>query len=371
LLSDIPQGTVVTRIRARRGVFFLAVLSRLLGKGLFKALTSRFPFLRDDPCWTLSVSRAGKKLVRGHAVDAVYSTSPIINTHMAAAAVQRSTGLPWIADFRDIWADASSVGEGNHRILKKRMREERFVVERADHIICCTEIMKDHFIDRYSMRPEDISVVYNGFDPDDFPKTEDDTTPAIAKKQIEIIHSGSFYGVFTPEHFLLGMVGMYARFPEWRERLRVRFIGRMDAAIEDRIRVLLGDTAVFDGYVPHEKAVAAVMSADIALVVRPHREISFMSAPGKIFEYLAAGTPILAAVPEGEAARIVRETGAGAVVTEEDPDAIAGMLPDVIESLHGGRGIRPRREEIEKFSRIHLTRRLAHILDTVTESVHA
>jgi glycosyltransferase involved in cell wall biosynthesis len=51
---------------------------------------------------------------------------------------------------------------------------------------------------------------------------------------------------------------------------------------------------------------------------------------GKIFEYLAAERPILAAVPpDGAAAQLVRDTGAGVVVPSEDEDAIRQALRDL------------------------------------------
>src|SRR5207248_1554851 len=51
---------------------------------------------------------------------------------------------------------------------------------------------------------------------------------------------------------------------------------------------------------------------------------------GKIFEYLAAERPILAAVPpDGAAARLVRDTGAGTVVPSDDVDALREALLDL------------------------------------------
>jgi glycosyltransferase involved in cell wall biosynthesis len=53
---------------------------------------------------------------------------------------------------------------------------------------------------------------------------------------------------------------------------------------------------------------------------------------GKVFEYLAAGRPILAAVPpDGAAAELIRETGAGEVVAPDDVDGLRVAL----ETLHG------------------------------------
>ena len=53
---------------------------------------------------------------------------------------------------------------------------------------------------------------------------------------------------------------------------------------------------------------------------------------GKVFEYLAADRPILAAVPpEGAAAELIRDAGAGVVVAPDDVDGMATALRD----LHG------------------------------------
>jgi glycosyltransferase involved in cell wall biosynthesis len=45
--------------------------------------------------------------------------------------------------------------------------------------------------------------------------------------------------------------------------------------------------------------------------------------PSKIFEAMAMGLPLLIAAPEGEATRIVEQTGAGLAVAPEDPVALA------------------------------------------------
>jgi glycosyltransferase involved in cell wall biosynthesis len=52
---------------------------------------------------------------------------------------------------------------------------------------------------------------------------------------------------------------------------------------------------------------------------------------GKVFEYVAVGRPILAAVPpDGAAAELIRETGAGVVAPPDDPVAIG----EALEGLH-------------------------------------
>src|SRR3546814_9789921 len=63
---------------------------------------------------------------------------------------------------------------------------------------------------------------------------------------------------------------------------------------------------------------------DVALIHLKDSHVFAEVIPSKIFEAMAMGLPLLAAVPEGEATHIVRETGAGLCVPAEDPAALAG-----------------------------------------------
>ena len=59
---------------------------------------------------------------------------------------------------------------------------------------------------------------------------------------------------------------------------------------------------------------------------------------GKIYEYLAAGRPILAAVPpEGAAADLVRDAGAGLVAAPDDSEAIHAALNELVERWRTGK----------------------------------
>jgi glycosyltransferase involved in cell wall biosynthesis len=52
---------------------------------------------------------------------------------------------------------------------------------------------------------------------------------------------------------------------------------------------------------------------------------------GKLFEYLAAGRPILAAVPpDGAAAELIREANAGIVTAPDDAEAIRAAIDELV-----------------------------------------
>ena len=81
--------------------------------------------------------------------------------------------------------------------------------------------------------------------------------------------------------------------------------------------------AVTLGVVPRAQAIALQRRAAV-LVLLTSEEVS--QTTGKLYEYVAAGRPIVALAAENEAARIVRETNTGVIVPPDDVDAIAAAL---------------------------------------------
>ena len=64
----------------------------------------RATFYPDDEVgWVPFAIARGLQIHEASPVDVIYSSSPPISGHLAAAALARQTGLPWIADFRDPW----------------------------------------------------------------------------------------------------------------------------------------------------------------------------------------------------------------------------------------------------------------------------
>ena len=96
----------------------------------------------------------------------------------------------------------------------------------------------------------------------------------------------------------------------------------------------LGDRLELIPYVPRRRSLELQRDSEALLLLIPEaagRGKGVLS--GKVFEYLAAERPVLAVVPpDGAAAGLIRETGAGVVAPPEDVEAIAQALAE----LHGG-----------------------------------
>jgi glycosyltransferase involved in cell wall biosynthesis len=83
---------------------------------------------------------------------------------------------------------------------------------------------------------------------------------------------------------------------------------------------------VFHGFVrSHERAREIVAAADVGAVPHPRSETWNTTIPNKLFDYMAAGLPVVSA-DAAPLMRIVTETGAGEVFRSGDADDLAAAL---------------------------------------------
>jgi glycosyltransferase involved in cell wall biosynthesis len=125
---------------------------------------------------------------------------------------------------------------------------------------------------------------------------------------------------------LLEALGRLARDePAVAARLRLVLAGRLDAAEQDLIAAHdLGDVVRHVGHLSRADSLALQRRGDV-LVLITSADLSW-ELPGKLFEYLGAGRPILALAQDNEAARVIAETGAGTLVAPGDAEAVAAAL---------------------------------------------
>ena len=134
-------------------------------------------------------------------------------------------------------------------------------------------------------------------------------------------------------------------------------------------RLGLGEDVIrFLGYLPHARALEIVARADVGVVPHQSSEYWNTTIPNKLFDYMAAGLPVIAS-DVAPTARIIRETGAGQVYRSGDPSGIVEAvlhLLDPAERLRvGERG----RQAIRH--RYHWERDAATLLEAVSRTAGA
>ena len=126
-----------------------------------------------------------------------------------------------------------------------------------------------------------------------------------------------------------------------RDSVELHLAGSLSRADEDAIRRSPAAERVrTHGYLGHAASVELVRGAD--LLFCPMHDLpqggSALIVPGKTYEYIAAGRPILAAMPAGDARELVRATGSGRVCDPTDVAAMRTIIGDELEAQRNGRG---------------------------------
>ena len=269
--------------------------------------------------WVPTAVPAAVRLVKREGIDAVITTSPPVSMNLIGAAVKRLTGIPWVADLRDavLWNADRRFDRAAVQAKEKALeRVVRLVARKADAVVAVSETIADE-VRRFDPAGE-VRVIPNGCDFDDFAGL--DYRPG---ERFRITHAGSFFGKRNPRPFLSALAS------SGLDDVVARFAGGLRQADEEWAAGLgLGDRLELLPYVPHRRALELERDSEANLLLLPVAAGRGAVVPsGKIFEYLAAERPILAAVPpDGAAAKLVRETGAGIVVAPEDEKGIREAL---------------------------------------------
>ena len=273
----------------------------------------------ENVSWNLTAIPAAVRIVRAEQIDVVLTTSPPNSVHLIGAAVKRTTGARWVADLRD------SIGAHPHRRTeravvraKEKVSEQvaRLVARQADAIVTASDAIA---AEARALEPKGVVVpILNGADFDDFAGLE-----YRRGERFRITHTGSFFGKRDPRPFLQALAD------SGLDDVVVRFVGDFRSADRDWAAQLdLGDRLELHPYVPRRQSLALQRDSDALLLLIPEaggRGKGVLS--GKVFEYLAAERPILAAVPpDGAAAELIEEIGAGVVAPPDDVAALVSAL---------------------------------------------
>jgi glycosyltransferase involved in cell wall biosynthesis len=271
--------------------------------------------------WALTATPAAIRIVRREGIDAVITTSPPGSVHLIGAAVKRATGAPWVADLRDsLVAHPHRRAERTAVRLKERTSHSvaRLVARSADAIVSVSDAIGEEV---RALEPRGrLAVIPNGCDFDDFAGLE--YRPG---QRFRITHTGSFFGKRSPRPFLSALAASELD-------VVARFVGDFRAADREWAAGLgLGDRLELHPFTSRRRALELQRDSEALLLLIPEaggRGRGVLS--GKVFEYLAAERPILAAVPpDGAAAELLRESGAGVVVAPDDEAAIRAALVEL------------------------------------------
>jgi glycosyltransferase involved in cell wall biosynthesis len=317
------SGRPSEQLVAKQGLSRVGTQAALLGRRLLVP--------DENVPWSTIATPFAIRLVRREGIDVVLTTSPPPSLHLLGATVKRTTGAAWVADLRDPLT--SHPHRRGYESRLARVKEStvggvgRLVASQADAIVAASEPIAEEM---RALEPKGkVVTIANGCDFDDFAGLEHHTSD-----RLRITHAGHFHGKRDPRPFLRALA------ESGLDDVVVRFAGDFRAADREYAEALgLGDRVELLGEVSRRRSLELQRDSDVLLLLIPEsggRGKGVLT--GKIYEYLAAERPILAAVPpDGAAAQLVREAGAGVVVPSDDVGALRDALVDLHRQWQEGR----------------------------------
>jgi len=256
--------------------------------------------------------------------DCVITSSPPESVHLIGRALHRR-GVPWVADLRDGWT-FEPIRPPFPTAAQRRLDErlERRWLGAADAVVCVSRPAADDLRTRLGLQPE---LIPSGWDPDLVDGAADDSAARrlLDPGRISLVYTGRFgsYGR-DPTGLVQALSALANEHPNDAARLELVVAGPLT---DDEAELMRSDVApariVAAGTLHRPEALVLQRAADALLLLASSRRTQLLNF--KLFEYLAAGPPILALAAGTEAGRVTEEAGGEAVPADDVPAIVAAL----------------------------------------------
>ena len=301
-------------------------------------------------------------------VDLVWGTSPPIFQGWTAWMLARLKRVPFLFEVRDLWPTfAIAVGVlRNPLLIRLSLWLEGFLYRHADRVMVNSPGYVDHVREHGARRVE---LVPNGADPAMFDPAEDGSAFRRAHGL-----EGKFIALYAGAHGMsndLGVVleaaGLLARS---NPDVQIVFLGdgKEKPALQRRAAELGLANVSFLPPVPKKEMAAALAGTDACIAILKPVEAYQTTYPNKVFDYMAAGRPVVLAI-DGVIRQVIEAAGGGVFARPGDPAALAGAIRALAAEPRRSRamGLAGRRYVEAHFSRAASAEKLWAILEEMVK----
>lgn len=256
----------------------------------------------------------------------ILASGPPFHNFVVGWHLSRRLKTPLVLDYRDEWTQCpfEFVRQGN-----SDFQWERKCLEQASSVVFTTR----SFIEQAHVAFPEVDTrkfvhIPNGFDLDDLGQIAPNASQAANPRPVKLSFLGAL-GSHTPaDGFLAAVTRMLEAHPDWRERLRIQFVGQRHRGVDRAMAngALSGIVSLRD-QVSKPEAIEIMRESSALIALNPTALNRYI--PGKLFDYIASGRPILVYGEGGEVASVVSELNAGAVVPEDDINCLHDALEDL------------------------------------------
>lgn len=381
LLSEVPAGVTILKQEIFEPYAIASILSkgkvRKISAGIIpehkkQSITEKVSlwirgnlFIPDARVlWVKPSVIYLQKYIEENNIDTIITTGPPHSVHLIGFHLKKKTKVNWIADFRDPWTTI-----GYQKSLKlssfaasKHKKLEREVLTYADEIIVTSKSTKAEFAE---ITKKPIHVITNGYDVETVERQKVDA-------KFSISHIGSLLSERNPEILWQTLAELVVDIPSFKDDFELKLIGTVSESVLQSIEENSLNSFLHNlGYVSHAEAIAAQRKSQVLLLLEIDSPATKAIIPGKLFEYMVSGRPILALGPEGaDFADILKETNTGIFITYQERQKLKSTLIELYSQFLNG-DLKVNAAGLQQYSRKNLTGKLADVilnLDETTKS---
>ncbi len=320
LLSEVPPNLEVIESNFWDPfIFYKKFLGKEKGESLItseamskenKSLKHRFSlwvrlnlFIPDARMgWYWPAVKKANQYLKNNKVDVIVSNGPPHISHLIGKKLSKKFNIPLVPVFIDPWVDISYYkGQKRNKLtLAMDNNLEKSVMKQSSRIVVVTKTLKEYFVKKYSFIKDITYVLHWGYNEDDFLKIE------IGNSDEKIVlHAGNIFDFQNVPNFWKSV----KRQIEKGHKLKLKFIGTVGPAIKKSIEEEgLTQYTEYRGFLPYDDVLKEMCRASYLLVCATEPR----HFPGKLFEYMRAGKPVIAFGDDNtEVAEVLKETNSG------------------------------------------------------------
>lgn len=305
--------------------------------------------------WGTSALHKAEELIEKFNIQTVITTGPPHSVHLIGEKLKRNQKIHWISDFRDPWTTI-----GYHKKLnllpfakKRHQKLESLVLNSSDQLIVTSSATQKEFALK-TTKP--ITVITNGYDYQyDYSIRKSD--------QFLISHIGSLLSDRNP-HFLWKVLQELVDENEiFASKLKIDLYGVVAESVIESIKAFkLKQFVNLKGYVFHDDAIRAQQASQLLLLIESNTDEASVIIPGKLFEYIASRTPIIAIGPiKSDIKKIISDTNSGDYFNYLDENTLKATLKMYFKYFQDSE-INSKTKNFESYSRYELTSKLSNLL---------
>lgn len=340
------------------GVLFEWVRTSTYNRNNWRRALNMFDF-------SFNVYRAG--LRQASRPESVVGSSPNLFAALAGYYLARRLDCRFIFEARDLWPqaliDMNGIAPG-HPAVRVMRRIEGQLYRQADHIIVLAEGSVSYLKEK-GVSEDRISYIPNGVHPEHFNprRSREEARQTFGFEKFTLVYTGA-HGPANALHTILEAADAL------RDNSTIEFILVGDGPVKSDLQARACEMGLknlrFMGPVAKSEMPDLLSAADAAVITLKDARTFYNSvSPNKLYDYLAAGKPVLCAIP-GEMAKLVEQQGCGLVSQAEDGKSLAEKVLSIISLTEQERkdmGTRGRELVLDKFSRPKLVSKLIKLAE--------